>query len=61
MMVSLLLPIPFLLLLLAFNKLGLGHPKGFALFYPCWGGIGDDMFEFMVYLYYRFFFGVVLN
>jgi hypothetical protein len=32
---------------------GLGHPKGFALFYPCWGGIGDDMSDFMVYLYHR--------
>lgn len=54
MMVSLLLPIPFLLFLLAFNKFGLGRPKGFALFISAEAGLEMIYLIFMVYLYHRF-------
>lgn len=54
MMVSLLLPIPFLLILLAFNNFGLGHPKGFALFISAEAGLEMIYLIFMVYLYHRF-------
>lgn len=60
MMVSLLPPIPFLLFLLAFNKFGLGHPKGFALFISAEAGLEMIYLIFKVYLYHRFSFGVVL-
>lgn len=60
MMVSLLLPIPFLLFSLAFNKFGLGRPKGFALFISAEAGLEMIYLIFMVYLYHRFFFGSFL-
>lgn len=58
MIVSLLLPIPFFLFLLAFNRFGLGHPKGFALFISAEAGLEMIYLIFMVYLYHRFSSGV---
>ena len=59
MMVSLLLPIPFFLcFLLAFNRFGMGHPKGFALFISAEAGLEMIYLIFMVYLYHRFSSGV---
>lgn len=44
--------------LLAFNKFGLGHPKGFALFISAEAGLEMIYLIFMVYLYHRFSSGV---
>lgn len=48
----------FFCFLLAFNKFGLGHPKGFALFISAEAGLEMIYLIFMVYLYHRFSSGV---